>query len=252
LQFLKNDSIVLEKPLEFPRQVFDFGSSIEPQLLIAMQCLYEGLLQSFVNLGLALGATPIAVTNCIAGWETLDTFYDSVLVSCYSDTALRLVLVGDELELCCEQSPPNKKPPSEPDLPPPNIPPGTPLVETEFPYSPPYDEGTDAGLSIPFPGDYEPPEPPSSNYRVAVDVFAGSTYVDTGYTKTITATSVPTIVSVQVSGSNLAVVTVFVEGEGNVLLGPTAYNSVCDFGFGTSMGAFLASTARVEVSPCSP
>jgi hypothetical protein len=208
------------------------------------------MLQSYVNLGLALGAPPILVTNCIEDWEPLDTFYDAVFVSCYADTALKLTLVGDEMETCCEFPPPPKKPQEQPDLPPPVIPPGTPLQETEYPYSVPYDNGTDGGLSVPFPGDYEPYVPQPGIYRVAVDVYNGAALIDTGYTRTIQASDTPSIVSATLTGSNLVAVIVFVEGEGEINLGTTAYNSQCVFGFGTSSGAFRLDSARVEVSEC--
>jgi len=250
IQFIKNGAIALTKPLEYTQEVYDFGSSVEGQLIMGLQCIYAGMLQSYINLGLALGATPVSVTNCIEDWEPLDTFYDAVFVSCYSNTAVKLTLVGDEVEECCDFPPPAKRPQEQPDLPPPVIPPGTPLTETEYPYSPPYDNSTDGGLSIPFPGDFEPDVPEPGLYRVAVDVFNGSTYIDTGYTRTIATSDIPQIVAVGITGSNLATVTVFVEGEGEINLGTTVYNSACVFGFGTSSGSFKLDTARVEVSPC--
>lgn len=150
LLFERETFVVREEVLEYPAQLWDFSPEKDYQNLYALDCVYEGILATFVNLGLALALPPISVNNSIALYRHTDLWFDKIKVVCYADTAVKLTLESKPYDFCPEQ------PTVEPDPPPPpppvieEIPPGTPLLEQNG-VSPPYDGSTfDNGDTDPF------------------------------------------------------------------------------------------------------
>lgn len=142
LNFFRETFLLRSVALEFPSQSWDFYPELNFQNLYALDCVYEGILQTFVNLGNALNLVPISVNNSIALYRHTDLWFDEIKVVCYADTAIRLKLESKPYDFCPEQQSitpdPSPAPPPSVD----SIPPGTPLGG-DFSVSPPYDTDTD-------------------------------------------------------------------------------------------------------------
>lgn len=162
LNFMYEGYVVKSESMDFDSQAWMFYPEINYQTGYALQCSYQGVLESFANLGLALGVTPISIENKIEDWTHTDLFWDEILVVCYADTAITLIAESVRYDLCPDQEDKEPdSPPSPPNLPDP-VPPGEPLGDgTNPPVSPPYDGENDSGNTEPFPddSDTEPPPP---------------------------------------------------------------------------------------------
>jgi len=171
LIFERDSYVVREETLEYPSQSWDFSPEQYYQNLYALDCVYEGILQTFVNLGVALNLVPISVNNGIALFRHTDLFFDTIKVVCYADTAVKLSLRSKAYDFCPEQDE------NQPDPPPPppdevtEVPAGTPL-SGEDGVSLPYDGSTfDDGNTEPFETDlFDVPEPPPPS-GVACDEY---------------------------------------------------------------------------------
>lgn len=168
--FLREGYVIDTLPIEFPKQVFDGVNDISGQTLIAIKCAYEGILQTFVNLGNGLAGTPggiglsvTPITDLIKDYENLRLAWDEIRLQCYADTAISLRLSRLKYDTCDEDKDKDKPPPPPPDPIEP-IEPGTPIETDE-----PYDEDTsDDGNTKPFPGDEPlPPTPCITTIRGA-------------------------------------------------------------------------------------
>lgn len=180
LTFLRQGYVLDVRPMEYSMQVWDGVNDVSGQTLIAVKCAYEGILQTFYNLSLALGETPggqgltpLAITDLIKNYENLRLAWDEIRVQCYADTAISLRLDRLKYDVCDIEKDKDKPPPPPPEPEPP-IPPGTPIQDL----SPPYKEGDDLegddGNTNPFPGDTPPPPPnpaPDGLYLEVTVVF---------------------------------------------------------------------------------
>jgi hypothetical protein len=134
-------------PIEFEQQRVKLFALQTSQNFLAQICALDNVLDSIANLAAALpDVFPISVNNGIEdfGYEAVD--FDRCVLTCYADTALRIVLQGIPLEQCD----PTDGLPSPPPLPPPppdKVPPGTPVEIT------PPQEFEPEELNQPFPGD---------------------------------------------------------------------------------------------------
>lgn len=154
LSFLRQGYLLDTAPVEFDKQVWDGVNDISGQSLIAIKCAYQGILQTFVNLSVAIAATPggagMAVLNTedyIKDYESLLLAWDEIRVQCYADTLISLRLDALEYDTCNPERNKTKAPPPPPEIPP--IEPGTP-VEVDSPYD---EESSDNGNTQPYPGD---------------------------------------------------------------------------------------------------
>jgi len=179
INLFKGDYIVEQLYVEYPRQQWNFYPDPSAQALYAIKCAYAGTLQTFFNLGNALGLPSISVTNNIEDWNHTDYWWDTAKIVCYSDSAIRLVVDAEEFLLCPDDAEISKQPP--PPSPPPiaDIPPGTSLGDGNTPVSLPYEGDNDDGDTVPYPGDEatSPPENPPRTCTVrsvAVRVFPAS------------------------------------------------------------------------------
>lgn len=170
LVFLRNEYVIDTRAMEFPRESYDGIADIAGQTLIAVKCAYDGILQTFFNLGNALALPSISVVNLIEEYENLRLGWDEVRIVCYADTAIQARLYRTPYDVCNpdyddQQEPPPPPPPAPP------VPPGTPLTNL----SPPYDGDNDDGNTDLFPGDESVPsplEPPGEacvKYRVVIE-----------------------------------------------------------------------------------
>lgn len=159
LVFLRNTYVIRTEPLSYESQAWDFYPDPAAQTMFAVQCAYQGTLESFANLGTALGVTPISIVNNIEDWEHEDLFWDEIKVVCYADTAIQLVAESTEYELCPEQTDKEPNPPPLIPTPPDLLQPGEPLDANSTPVSPPYPD-EEPGDTDPFEGDLTEEESP--------------------------------------------------------------------------------------------
>lgn len=162
LTFWRNGYVVGQAQIKFPMQSFDGVADITSQNLIAIKCMYDGILQSFQNLVNGIAGTPGGIGIFYAGtvdlikdYEYLNLAWDEVRVVCYADTALNLKLVALPHDTCDPEKDRPRKPPVPPP-PPENVPPGTPIENLDPPYEDP--ENPD-NFTDPYPGDDNSPFP---------------------------------------------------------------------------------------------
>jgi hypothetical protein len=166
--------------LQYRRQLFEVGIYQSSQNLLSLICVYEGILDSFLELADCISeCVPISKTNLIQKHPVFTGNLTGALIKCYADTAIRVVYTTDDLQRCKTED--GDPPPPLPDFPDPElVPPGIPLPETEYEISPPYEDRTEN--TEPFPGDEEDEpldpeeddiEPPIGNdcQRFFVDVI---------------------------------------------------------------------------------
>lgn len=178
--FLRNDYVISHASHEWLRQSYDGIQDSAGQVLIALKCAYEGILQSFANLANAQGLPVISITDTIKDYENLAQSWTEARIRCYADTAVFARLYTLQYDTCSPDKDDQKQPPPPPP-PPAKVPPGTPLSNI----SPPYDRfSNDGGNTSPYPGDgSEQPPADCDNVRIyyRVDVVAdGASFQITG------------------------------------------------------------------------
>lgn len=159
LTFSSEDVVYDERCMEYPKQSWYFSSEQGGQNLVALQCAYQGILESFANLGTALGLNVVSLENHIELWKPLSFLWRQIKVVCYADTAVDLYVHGLQFDKCPHQSiviP--VLPPLVPDVIP-VYPPSTSLSGLEG-VSPPYEGEDDSGNSNPNQLDQPITEPP--------------------------------------------------------------------------------------------
>lgn len=160
--FVRNNYVVDSKAIEFDRQCYDGINDMSGQTLIALKCANNAILQSILNLSVALAATPggqglspISFTNVISAYENLRLSWDECRVVCYADTALQVRLYRIKYDTCNADFDDSNS----------GAVPAAPITKvnagTPVPNSAPYSDGTnDGGNSVPYPGDAPaPPQP---------------------------------------------------------------------------------------------
>jgi hypothetical protein len=158
---MNNDYVVAQISIEFESQRWDFIPDVNAETLLAVQCAYKGLLQTFSNLATALAGTPggiglhvTSIDNNIIDYAPIRNSWSSLQLVCYADTGIQLSLQSLAPDQCGTDSTP-PIPPAEPPPPKPTpVPPGQP-----FQNSPPYAPSSgnpnvgDAGNTQPLPLD---------------------------------------------------------------------------------------------------
>jgi hypothetical protein len=183
--FLRQGYVVDVRPIEYMKMAFDGVNDYAGQVLHAVKCAYIGTLQSYYNLGLALGAAPTTIDNAIAEYTNLRLAWDECRVVCNSNEAINLQLWRQKYDIC-DPDQEEDQPPPPPNPPPSPVPPGTPLDDI----SEPYDTDTnDDNNTQPFPGDDNTPPLPLQDCVVTylyTNLFNG---LNNGY-KTVTLSNV--------------------------------------------------------------
>lgn len=149
--FCIDNFVLWEYDVNFDKQVFLVHDGQASQNLLSLICAYDGVLDSFVQVGQILG-TVLSRTNLITNHPYLRFQPNRIRFECFGSTALVLTLKGTFLEKCRPEDG-SPVPPPPPPPPVPFVPPGTPVE-----VSPPEDGLDDGGDTIPFPID-EPPDP---------------------------------------------------------------------------------------------
>lgn len=111
--------------LSYDAQKWVFTPDISAQTLIAVKCAYLGILETFADLGEALGLTLESVTNTIDDYKFLPLQFDTICLQCYSTSAIQLNLKGLTYDSCRDDylapapsaEPPNKPTPVESGIP---------------------------------------------------------------------------------------------------------------------------------------
>jgi hypothetical protein len=162
LTFVRNQYVISDASMDYDRQSYDGIQDIAGQTLIAVKCAYDGILQTFVNLSIALAATPggvglqpISKVDLIKDYENLANSWQEVRIKCYADTAIQARLYSLKYDSCTADRD-DEKPPPPPPPPPARIPAGTPINNISSPYDPFTDDG---GNTQPAPIDDEGGEP---------------------------------------------------------------------------------------------
>lgn len=163
--FRRRGYVIDYRLIEFEQEVLDYILDVSGQTLIATKCAYEGVLQSFANLGNALLLPTISVSNLTTEMASLQLGFDEVLFNCYSSTGLQIRLFSTRYETCGEDNPPTQNPPPPP--PPRNkIPPNTPIADISAPYDP---DTNDDGNTKPYTIDELPPVVLNVTYNIGAN-----------------------------------------------------------------------------------
>lgn len=182
INFMRDEYVLRSEAMEFPSCRWDYYPDPSAQTMLAVDCAYAGVLQSFVNLETALGLTVISVINNIHDWKWQDLFFEELRVVCYGDCAVRVVIESTPYDLCPDQTDKTPNPPPPPPPPPPVVPPGTPLSSDTTPLSPAYDGDTDSGDSVPNPLDVPTVPPPEGTTCTAYTLHFTLIYTPLGGT----------------------------------------------------------------------
>jgi hypothetical protein len=148
---VRDGYVVGEEPIDYDRRRFDYILDVTGQNLIAIKCQYKGILQSFANLGSALGLTVVSVVDTIKDYKSLNLLWDEARFVCEGSAALQVRLYRSKYEFCDNDAMDEDKPPPPP-APLPKVPPNTPIGDLSRPY--PNDN-----VTSPNPGDGLAPKP---------------------------------------------------------------------------------------------
>ena len=153
--FRRAGVVLKSAKMEFPDQMWLDYADMGGQALIAVQCAYKGILQTFFNLGNALNLPSISIQNDIKDYTRLHPAWDEVVFNCYADCAIRASLYSLPYENCGADSGLSQTP-FIPPTPPVQVPPGEPIEVSE-----PYQPGEVNEPYSPAPIDIlpDPPEP---------------------------------------------------------------------------------------------
>lgn len=188
INFLLGNYVLEEYTCRYEFQSYKVFENQGSQNLLSLICAYDGILESFLELADCISeCIPISKLNRIKDHPYLSYEPDRILVKCYADTALRLVLSSFSL-VKCEPGDGTLQPPPPPPPPLPPVPPGTPLDGSNYPVSDPYEETPDD--TEPFPGDItesqQPDDFPAGEECQQVFVTYKVDYVDSGINETFT------------------------------------------------------------------
>lgn len=187
LVFLRDEYVVAESPVDYEHRRYDWILDASGQTLVAVKCAYEGILETFFNLGNALSLPSISITNLIEDFETYNLLWNEVRLVTEPGAAFLLRLYGNEYQRCNDEALDEDKPPPNPP-PIPKVPPLTPIEDISEPY--PDDDVTDPEDIDSFP---EPPPPvpegtPCQTYTMNVGYqFAFSPFSTGSFNTTIRA-----------------------------------------------------------------
>lgn len=140
-----------ELTVRYEQQAFPIWYAQGAQNLKSMICMYNGILDSFLELAACISeCIPIGKANLIE-LHPYNTYQETdIRFKCYTSTALRLVLVSQSL-VSCPGNAGQPTPPPPPPLPLPKLRPDENLSDSTYPASPPYPDSPEN--TVPFPGD---------------------------------------------------------------------------------------------------
>lgn len=154
--FCIDDYVLYSLDVNFEQQVFLIHDQQPSQNLLSLICAYDGILDSFVQLGDAISVV-ISRTNLIKSHQYLRFRPNKIRFECFSSCALQLTLKGTKLDRCNLEDG-TSSPPPPPPPPYPKVPADVPVIVD--PPEPGDDEGEDTS---PFPIDQFPDPDPQPN-----------------------------------------------------------------------------------------
>lgn len=204
---LQSDDYVLQElSINYPKQRFDFYTDNTGIIQKMLPCINQEILQSLINLGIALGVPPVSIQNETQDWNLVNFAPKLIQFCMFSSSAVRVLVKGldyddcEELESDSEQEEP--PPPELPDF----LDPDEPADISE-----PYQDDTSNNYD-PFPGDAPPePEPPErtcdsinlGQIRIEGVTTFGTPFVEVVNTNTVLGGVDPTLI--QIADNKLAV-----------------------------------------------
>jgi hypothetical protein len=130
---LRDGYVVAEVPIDYEKRRYDYVLDSPGQTLLAVKCQYKGVLQSFANLGTALGLTVVSVQDTIKDFKNLNLNWDEARFVCEGSSALQVRLYQSKYESCDSALTKEDKPtPPPPGRTP--VPPTTPITDISRPY----------------------------------------------------------------------------------------------------------------------
>lgn len=100
VQWTGKNGIMQTYLCKYPLQTWEIWNNQAGQNLLAQKCVYDGILDTFVNLGNALNLLPIIRENDIENWKIQLCPVESILWNSYSTGAVELILTGENYEFC--------------------------------------------------------------------------------------------------------------------------------------------------------
>lgn len=181
LTWNRNGYVQKEDILNFENQLFTWQDDPVGYVATALTCLVENIYTYFDYLATLSQGVPLPRAGKIY-IEALKNTPEEIKIVCRLNTAVEVQLWRYYYDVACEQGDPNPPPPPDPP-PPPKTPSDIPLGEI----SPPYEQPSDGGDTIPYPGDDSPsPYPPTEgdecvSYTVTftADYYSSSTEYQT-------------------------------------------------------------------------
>jgi len=177
---MNNDYVVGQLSIEFESQRWDFIPDVNAETLLAIQCAYKGVLQTFANLGNALAGTPgsiglvvTTIDNNIVDYAPIRNSSSSLQLVCYADAGIQLSLQSLAPDKCgTDTTPPI--PPAEPPITKPAPIPAGQVFSNSLPYAPSLGNPNvgDSGNTQPLAMDEPAPAPTQgiacNKYRVTL------------------------------------------------------------------------------------
>lgn len=167
ITFCIDDFVLQTFDVNFRSQVFEILKNQESQNLLSLICAYDGILDSFVQVGNVIGVV-LSRQNKIKSHPYLRFKPNVIRFECFSSCALKLTLKGTELVKCAFEDG-SSTPPPPPPPPTPQVPSEDPVVVS--PPLPPEQPGGGEDDTLPFPTDDFPPTEtgtPGVLYKVIV------------------------------------------------------------------------------------
>lgn len=117
ISLTKDSYVYCTYKIRFNAQMWIFDADISGQLMNTIKCEYLGVLQSFANLGTALGLTVTSVENTIRDYKNLPLQWDSIKIKCFADSAIQFTLKALEYDFCTAADEIPRDPPTPPTKP---------------------------------------------------------------------------------------------------------------------------------------
>lgn len=154
LTFLRGGYVINSASIDYRKQAYNSVNDYSGQTLIAIKCMYRGIMDMFDRLENALTLPPLTTEDLIKDYENLRLSWDECRLVAYADSGITLRLYSLSYDICTTDFNADIPFPSPPSLP--DVPSGTPIEDI----SPAYDGEDDGGSTQPFDTDSVPPENP--------------------------------------------------------------------------------------------
>lgn len=123
INLLKDDYVYCTYKIKFDAEIWIFDADITGQVINTIKCEYLGVLESFANLGTALGLVVTSVENTIRDYKNLPLQWDSIRIKCFAESAIQFTLKALEYDVCTPADKDPRDPPAPPAKPE-SVPPG--------------------------------------------------------------------------------------------------------------------------------